>query len=117
MGTLELMVSPVVVDWWCVLPLCASLTPLPLLTATWLFTSAYLFTISLLLAARDTAPCTQSSHPIHCRRREHGRRWGPSFAGAFFGAGWWFFVDSVAVSSSHIPFSQVPGGKSRSVWC
>ena len=23
MGTLELMVSPVVVDWWCVLPLCA----------------------------------------------------------------------------------------------
>lgn len=58
MGTLELMVSPVVVDWW----------------------------------------------------REHGRRWGPSFAGAFFGAGWWFFVDSVAVSSSHIPFSQyLPG--------
>ena len=44
------------------------------------------------------------------RRRDHGRRWGPSFAGALFGAGWWFFVDSVAVASSHIPFSQVGAG-------
>ena len=31
-------------------------------------------------------------------------------AGALFGGGWWFFVDSVATSSSHIPFSQVGRG-------
>lgn len=57
-GSLELLVSPQVVDWW----------------------------------------------------REHGKRWGPSFAGALFGAGWWFWVDAVAVSTQHIPFSQyLPG--------
>ncbi|PSC73905.1 transmembrane 50-like protein [Micractinium conductrix] len=57
-GTLELLVSPVVMDWW----------------------------------------------------REHGKRWGPAIAGGLFGAGWWFWVDAVAVSSTHKPFSQyLPG--------
>lgn len=91
MGTLELMVSPVVVDWWCVSPC----LPGPLLRPC---------------SRADLHPCTSVApgpSPRHPRRRrEHGRRWGPSIAGAFFGAGWWFFVDSVAVSSSHIPFSQ-----------
>lgn len=57
-GTLEMIISPVVVDWW----------------------------------------------------RDHGTRWGPSFSGALFGAGWWCWVDTVATSTSHIPFSQyLPG--------
>ncbi|KAL4854493.1 Transmembrane protein 50 [Chlorella vulgaris] len=57
-GTLEMIVSPALMDWW----------------------------------------------------RDSGRRWGPSIAGALFGAGWWCWVDAVATSSSHIPFSQyLPG--------
>ncbi|GAB4823760.1 hypothetical protein N2152v2_010806 [Parachlorella kessleri] len=42
--------------------------------------------------------------------RDQGRAWGPVWAGAFYGAGCWFWVDAVACSPDKIPFTQyLPG--------